>query len=115
MSKRISLLGFVLMAMALPLYADISNPGHFTLDHPPAAPHLQIASSLITGTGAFSILDTRRQLNPEYGGGNVISNLTPAFKASNPVAPVPEPMHYALMGLGVIGLLLARRDRLNAK
>ena len=115
MRKRIVLFGTILMAMALPLYADISDPSHSALDNPPAAVHLQIVNSLITGTGNFSILDTARQLHPENNSGTGISGLVPAFKMSNPVAPVPEPTHYLLMGLGVLGLFLARRDRLNAK
>jgi len=115
MRKRIVLLGAILMAMALPLYADISDPSHSALDNPPAVVHLQIVNSLITGTGNFSILDTSRQLNPESNGGTGISRFVPAFKMSNLVAPVPEPTHYVLMGLGIVGLLLARRDRLNAK
>jgi hypothetical protein len=49
------------------------------------------------------------------GGVDDFSNLTPVFSMSNPVVSVPEPMHYMLMGLGVVGLFLARRDRLNAK
>jgi hypothetical protein len=114
MSKRIILLGAILMAMALPLYADISSPSRFAPGHPSATPHLQIANAFITGTGHFSILDTRRQLNPPSTTTGV-SSLVTAFKMSNPVAPVPEPLHYMLMGLGVLGLFLARRDHLSAR
>lgn len=114
MRKVITLLGAILMAMTLPLYADIFHPGHNTISSPSAVLHLQMANSLITGTGGFSILDTSRPL-PVPGGVNDLSKFTPAFKTSNPVVSVPEPMHYMLMGLGVVGLFLARRDRLNAK
>ena len=34
MSKRITLLGAILMVVALPLYADISNPDHDCLGRP---------------------------------------------------------------------------------
>lgn len=111
MRKRITLLGSILMAMALPLYADIPSPGHLVLDSATAALHLQIANALISSTGRHSILDTSGRLNPKIAG----SSLTPVFKMNQPVAPVPEPTHYLLMGLGVIGLLLARRDRLSTK
>jgi hypothetical protein len=115
MRKGIILLSAILMAMALPLYADISNPSHIVLNSPSATLHLQIVNSLITGTGRFSILDTSRQLKPVPGGIGDLSNPTPTFKMSNPTVPVPEPMHYMLMGLGVVGLFLARRDRLSSK
>lgn len=114
MRKGITLLGAILMAMALPLYADIFNPGRIANNNVSTSLHLQIANSLITGTGRFSILDTSRQF-PVPDGVTDLSKLTPAFKMSNPVVSVPEPMHYMLMGLGVVGLFLARRDRLNAK
>ena len=103
------------MAMALPLHADISNLSEINLDHPAGVLHWQIASSLIISTGQSSILDTRRQLNPESGSVTGIGNLAPAFKMSSPVVPVPEPTHYLLIGLGVVGLFLARRDRLSTK
>jgi len=115
MRKMILLSGSILMAMALPLYADISNPNHITLDYPAGALHWQIASSLVNGTDHFSILDTRRQLNPEIVSVTGSAILAPAFKMSSPAVPVPEPTHYVLMGLGVLGLFLARRDRLTAK
>jgi hypothetical protein len=120
MRKGITLLGAVLMAMALPLYADIFNPGRIVNNNVSTSLHLQIANSLITGTGCFSILDTSRQFPVPGsvtmpGGVDDFSNLTPVFSMSNPVVSVPEPMHYMLMGLGVVGLFLARRDRLNAK
>jgi hypothetical protein len=116
MRKRISLLGAILTVMALPLYAETSHPGRYPLDSPSAALHLQIANLLITGTGHFSILDTTRQLNPQTNNRDTgIRRLAPDFNLSNPVVPVPEPAHYVLMGLGVVGLFLARRDRLNAK
>ena len=115
MRKGILLLSASLMVMALPLYANISNPGRIVLNNPSSALHFQIVNSLITDTDHFSILDTSRQLKPVPGGVGDPSNLTPAFKMSNPVVPVPEPMHYMLMGLGVVGLFLARRDRLSAK
>ena len=111
-------MGSILMAMTLPLYAGIFNPGRTTLDNLPARLHLQIANSLITGTDDFSILDTRRQLKPVPGGSGGVNDLsrpTPAFNMSNRVVPVPEPANYVLMGLGVVGLFLARRDRLSAK
>ncbi|MGO8838709.1 MAG: PEP-CTERM sorting domain-containing protein [Limisphaerales bacterium] len=107
--------GSILMAVALPLYADFSNPGYVTLDHPPVTLHWQIASSLVNGTDHFSILDTRRQLNPESVSVTGSAILAPAFKMSSPAVPVPEPTHYVLMGLGVLGLFLARRDRLSAR
>ena len=115
MRKRIMLLGSILIAATLPLYADISNSGPIARDNPSANLHWQIANSLITGTGSFPVLDTSRQLNPENGRHPDASSLTPAFKMSHPVVTVPEPTHYVLMGLGVVGLLLARRDRLNAR
>jgi hypothetical protein len=114
MRKRILPLGSILMAMALPLYADIPNLRPVALDNPSAVLHLRIAEALITGTGHLSILDTSRQLPPPSNPTD-ISSLVPAFKMSHPVAPVPEPLHYLLMGLGVVGLFLARRDRLGAR
>ncbi|MFZ0827730.1 MAG: PEP-CTERM sorting domain-containing protein [Verrucomicrobiia bacterium] len=113
MRKRIFLLGSALTVVALPLYADNSNPSQVLLDNPPTALHLQIVNSLITGTDNFSILDTSRLSNPEGGTGN--AKPAPVLNLNHPVVPVPEPMNYLLMGLGVIGLFLARRDRLSAK
>jgi PEP-CTERM motif len=115
MSKRITLLGATLMVIALPLYADIFSLDHNSWGDPSAALHMQIANSLITGTGPFSIRDTRRLLNTEIGRRADLASPTPGFRMNRPVAPVPEPTNYVLMGLGVIGLFLARRDRRNSK
>lgn len=115
MSKRITLLGAILMVVALPLYADIFNPDQNAWGDPSTALHMQIANSLITDTGHFSILDINRPLNLEIGRLPDFVSPTPAFRMSDPAVPVPEPTNYVLMGLGVVGLLLARRDRRNAK
>ena len=115
MRKRILLLDFIWLAVAGLLCVDVAHAAHFDLDNSPATVRSQPANVMITGTGHFSILDTRQQWNPLSHSRTVISSPTPAFKMDKPMAPVPEPTHYALMGLGVIGLLLARRDRRNAK
>lgn len=115
MRKRILLWDFILLAVAWPLYADAAAAARFDQGNSPATVHSQLVNSMITGTGHFSILDTRQQRNPLNNGRTLVSSPTPAFKTGNPMAPVPEPTHYALMGLGVIGLFLARRERRNAK
>ena len=114
MRKRILLAGLVLMSMGLPLCAEVSRSGGFTLNDSPTTVHLQIVNSMITGTGRLSFLDTRPQPSLVNAGHSVICISTPAFQTSKPVVPVPEPTHYALMGLGIVGLFLARLDRRNA-
>jgi hypothetical protein len=115
MRKRILLLDFILLAVGGLLCADGANAAHFDLDNSPATVHSQPANLMITGTGHFSILDTRQQWNSLNNSRTLTSSPTPAFKMDKPMVPVPEPTHYALMGLGIIGLFLARRDRRNAK
>jgi hypothetical protein len=70
---------------------------------------------LLADRQSFPILDIRRPLNFKPADVAGIFRLPPAFDQSRPVVPVPEPMHYTLMGLGLMGLYLARRDRLSAK
>ena len=123
MRKRIILLGATLMAMASPLYADISNPDAISGDGSPASfrlqiglrPVSQIANLLLADTQSFLILDTRSPSNAATDAATEVSGVAPASAMSGSLAPVPEPTHYALMGLGFIGLYLARRDRLKAK
>ncbi len=115
MRKRILRLDFILLAVAGLLCVDVANAARFELDNSPATAHPPPANLMITGTGHFSILDTRQQWNPLNAGRTLVSSPTPAFKMDKPMVPVPEPTHYALMGLGIIGLFLARRDRRNAK
>ena len=124
MKKRIMRLGSILMVAASPLFsASPASASSLAPDPPPGAIHLpvafhpagQIIESLFVDTPGLLILDTRQSLKLKPADGTVIFGHTPAFDASRPLAPVPEPMHYALMGLGLVGLYLARRDRLGAK
>ena len=123
MRKRIILLGSMLMAITSPLYADISGNNDMLPDGPQAAfclqitlsPVSQIAGSLMTDTQDPSFLDTHGPLSTMTGNATGISDAAPAFEVDASLAPVPEPTHYMLMGLGLVGLYLARRDRLGAK
>ncbi len=119
MRKEILLLGSMLMAVASPLYADIPSKNDVALNCPPATGQPSAAMEVdgqITGplgvdTLDFSILDTDRFADAATREVVRISSVTPAAHTTNPSAPVPEPVHYALMGLGLVGLYLARRDR----
>ena len=111
------------MAMALPLCADISNHDGIALNDSSAllrpqftvSPAGEFVDLLPSDTQSFSILDTREPLNTTTHDVAFISGNAAAGQTSGSLAPVPEPMHYALMGLGLVGLYLARRDRLSAK
>ena len=123
MTKRIILLGLLLMAIGSPLYADISSNNDVAGANLAVRPNLQIhpapagqiTDGLFADTPARLILDTGSPLAAWPDAVTGISGTAPDAVISASLAPVPEPTHYALMGLGFVGLYLARRDRLSAK
>lgn len=61
----------------------------------------------------FAANGTVNPLNNKWNPGGLPS-LGYGFGAEAAVAPVPEPETYALMGMGLVGLLAARRRKVNA-
>jgi len=122
MSQKSLLLGFVLMAISLPLYATIPRSATVAEYVPVAAgvvrnsnkPVSQTVQSPADDGQDFSILDTRPGFDSRLKDHRILSDPAP-LKLTAHVTPVPEPMHYALIGLGFVGLYLARRDRRSTK
>ncbi|WP_373277231.1 FxDxF family PEP-CTERM protein [Deefgea rivuli] len=64
--------------------------------------------------GSFAENQSIAAGNYTFGFSGKLSNGTASFSYNTVTAPVPEPETYALMGIGLMGLLAARRRKVNA-